>query len=181
MLQAAKLLKTHAIIEEMEALFSALPDFQILQLGRFIENPVIAKKDFLSASKKSLSDPNFASPCFSCAWTSDPEAFVEHTHEDGRKLIQLVAPVLQLRPHRYLVSEGKVHLMVYGKNTTAFGIEFSYPALFSTIEDPRVRKTLHEPLPNNALYKAFASWIRRNTRPQKIEIAGEMVLTTMRK
>ena len=180
MLQAAKYLKVYAIIEKMEDLFSALPEFTILQLGRFVEDPVINKEDFLLAWEQYLVDHEFVSPYFSSAWTCDPEATTELKHEDGRRMIQLIAPVLQLRPHRYLISEEKLHMMVYGKNTISFGIEFSYPALYSTTVDPKVRKTLHETLPNNKLYKAFASWIRKNTRPQKLQVSGKELLTTMR-
>ncbi|MDX8430697.1 MAG: hypothetical protein SNF33_02680 [Candidatus Algichlamydia australiensis] len=179
-LQIAKQLKWHFLTRNMESLLSALPPFQIFLAGRFTDKPHISNEEFLRDWRSYLEDRSFSSPLFSSIWTSDSEAIFALKSDDKRTLVRPIKPVLQLRPHRYLLSGETIHSMVYGENTKSFGIEISYPAIYSTTKDPRVRKTLHENLPNNALYKSFVTWMRKNTRPCKIKIQDREVVTTIR-
>src|SRR5262249_6774145 len=65
---------------------------------------------------------------------------------------------------------GKFHSKVFGESCINWGIQFSYPQLFS---DPNTKEVLRVTegtlFPNTALFKTLQRWIRSHTIPTPMQ------------
>jgi hypothetical protein len=176
-LQVSKWLKCPVLLDvhEMESLLSELGHFWIFLTGGVVpqDGGQISKSEFLGRYEDyvealkggSLPDEAIMRSFFSSVWTIDPEMVYGVKMGDGRQIIGVEKPVVQLQPHRfdYSLVDGKFRSMVFGSDTILWGIQFSYPQLYQNIklEVKQVRETAE--FPNTAFFRSLQRWIRQNT------------------
>lgn len=179
-MNASKWLEAQALIDtnEMEGLFKALEPFEIFINGSIVEpgQGLVEKSYFLkvyddyinSLKNGILPDENKYRQMFSSVFTTTTEAICAVPLANGKHLMRVITPVVQLQPHQMAYSEGeqKFYPMVFGKNCLIWGIQFMYPQLFQDPNTNEVSTVLKSPnFPNTPLFKNLQRWVRNNTIP----------------
>jgi hypothetical protein len=120
-------------------------------------------------------------PIFTCVVSASSD-FVESIPVDGGKqIIRVVKPVIQLQPHRlgYSVIEEKFRPMVKGKDSIAWGIQFSYPQLYQEKEEV-FKVDVSEAFPNTSLFHILQKWMRQRTIPTPFIVDGKKMNVPIR-
>jgi hypothetical protein len=188
--QASKWLKCQLLVdvEELKSLFKELGQFSIYRTGCVIHagQEKISKEaflecyqDYIEALKAGqMPDESTYRFYFSSVFTKSEDHVYLAPVGDNQFLVRLVKPVLQLQSHRmdYSPVDGKFHSMLFGSETMAWGIQFSYPQIFQDSETLDVYNVIESPqFPNTQLFKTLKRWVRQHTIPTPFLI-GEQQL-----
>ena len=100
----------------------------------------------------------------------------------GKFLVYPRYPVIQVREHLFAVTkDNRIQSMVFGKESTRFGLIFSYPQIFY---DPREKKIIEvfkdREAPNTVGFRKIQKWVRDYTRPASFMLGGSKVNATFR-
>lgn len=197
-LQASKWLQSQALIskEELEDLFHTLEEaspFYLYNCGAVCskDKGEINKKDFIETYGKYINslkqgetpDLAFYRTIFSPALTLTTEALFTIPIGEDKQIIRIARPVIQLQAHNmdYSTVDKKFHSMVFGIDSIAWGLQFSYPQLFQdneTREVELVKKT--KAFPNTALFQSLQKWMRQQTIPTPFITEGKVTNVPMR-
>lgn len=194
-LQASKWLSHRALIDsiELESLFEALSPFFIYNVSELValDKAEISHEDFLVkyvdyiASLKAGLVPDEAPlrPYFSAVFSVSNEAIYAMEAKEGKYIIKPKAPVVQLSLHHFVYSseERRFHSMIHARNAVTWGLQFSYPQIYSnskTLDIVEVYK--NSDYPNTKLFKALAKWMRVHTTPTPFVIEGKPLNATFR-
>lgn len=189
-IQVSKALKVQVLLDEkeMEELFVALNDFEIYDVSRVVkETHGFVDKDtflrgyshFVGALKEGkFPDESLVKHLFSSVFTAKKELLYAMKVGEAKFLIKALRPIVQLQTHHLLYSDldGKFHSIAQGKETIAWGLQFSYPQIF---QDPKSKSfskvTNTSDFPNTALFLALQKWMRQNTLPTPLIVQGKKI------
>lgn len=189
--QAAKWLKVPVLAdaEEIASLFKRLGLAEIYLLGTPAEKNSlhITQETFLASIQRwtdmlqSGSAPTMADckATLASALTSDPECLWMQELSDGRVLMKIRRPVIQIQAHFFAFSpeEKSFHSMVFGKESVFWGIQFSYPQVFMESEEP---KKVDGSFANSALFQEIRQWARDETRATPFLFGEEKINVPIR-
>ncbi len=178
--------------EEMEDLFSYLPSFALYNVSKLaLEKEIIfSKKQFLEGyalyvkglKKGDFSHLTLSKSLFSAVLSSTPKSFYAMEVKE-KLLLKMLEPTIQLSLHRFnFCKENKTfHSMVSGKELVSWGLQFSYPTLYSNSKKGDVIKTMKQkPFPNNLLFRSLMRFIRSKSDPVFFLVDGERINGQMR-
>jgi len=176
LMQVSKSRKLPILIDpnEMEALFSALGNFELFDVSRPTSKDMgkIATEDFLTHYAQyvqgiqtgNLIDEIPLHPYFSAILSVTRDVLYPLPLEKGRHLIKAMRPVIQLQRHHFIFSN-TFHSGVMGKGSVTWGIQFSYPQLFLDPQTNQIGKVENSPtFPNTQLFQILVKWVRNYTR-----------------
>ena len=128
-------------------------------------------------------DPAIYRKVFSPAMTLSTDALFTIPVIDDRQIIRVSKPVIQLQAHNidYSPVDKKFHSMVFGLDSIAWGIQFSYPQLYldnETGEVEIIKKS--QAFPNSALFQLLQKWMRQHTIPTPFIAEGQLINVPMR-
>ena len=194
-MQASKWLSLPLLIDypEMQQLFKALDPFVIFQVGQVLPTGKgqVMPEEFFSTYKyyvESLKqgvipEESIYSSHFNAVFSRTPDALYAIEIPDGRCLIRIGKPVIQLQPHwmGYSPHDDKFRSNVHGPESILWGILFTYPQLYL---DPMTKEPLKvvesEVFPNTQLYRLLQRWTRANTLPTPFRVEGRLVQVPVR-
>lgn len=194
-LQAAKWLDYQALIdeEEMVGLFDQLGPFSLYYCGTVCKpgEGEIEKNAFLDHYRAYVHCLREGTPpdqflyrrLFSPAMTVTPEVLFAIQLGDGRQIIRVSKPVVQLQAHcmNYSIVDKKFHPMVFGTDSISWGIQFSYPQLYQDNMTKEVRSVTDTPdFPNTPLFRSLQKWMRQYTIPAPFVVDGVLTNVPMR-
>ena len=176
-LQASKWLTFRVLLglEELSCLIEALPPFLIYNASKltklsetFIE--MRAFKERYSEYLNALERGSFkqAPPCFSSIWTTRPSSVYAFEVKKDRFIIKPTLPPVQVSHHQFSFSHDNqtFHSMLHSHEATPWGLQFSYPQIFSNTLGGEVVEVLkNQEMPNNRFFMALSKWMRKETRP----------------
>ena len=192
-MQAAKWVSHRVLLEvsEMKKLFEELSPFYLLNVSEIVSKDsfFISEGSFLSAYESYLlglkegnSIKEFAK-IFSAAFSSSLSPFYAMKVKEDGYLIKVIEPVIQERSHHFSFSEidHTFHSMVHGMGVIPWGLQFSFPQIYTNSLDGDVIEVLKNPkCVNTKWYKKLANWIRNNTSPLSFIIDGKRENVTFR-
>jgi hypothetical protein len=98
---------------------------------------------------------------------------------EGRFLIKPLAPVIQVREHRFLLThDGRFSSKGFGKGSIRFGLQFSFPQLF--LCEGKIVEVMKSSSENVELFRTLQRWIRDFTRPTALIFEGKKTNCTFR-
>lgn len=189
-LQASKWTTLTLLCDEIELskLFESLGEFFLVSIsgvsleGREIstvEEFLANYKDYLSILKAGdFPDTNFVREVFTKGLSVSLDHFRKITLKDGRSLIRIVKPVIQIEPCFFLYSQTdqKFHEKAYSADSIPWGLQFSYPQLFQEPESKIIKKIFQDPeYPNGLLFKKIQHWIRNHSTPTPFQIGEKKI------
>ena len=193
MLQASKWLSHRVLLdgEEMEELFRALPPFRIFNVSQLV--PIgggeISSETFLThyhtyvdALKKGET-PSPSPPIFSAALSAGESPFYFMPVKEGRGIIKIKTPVIQCSLHHFAYSaeEGTFHSMVHSTEAISWGLQFSFPQLYSNSLHPEVIEIYKDPNdPNALIFKAITKKVRALSAPTPFMMGDRRINATFR-
>lgn len=127
--------------------------------------------DYLNEIKSNVHPKPFIAPALSV--TSDAFEILVHGE---RELIKPILPIVQMQPHNI---DASFRSMVFGLESIAWGVQFSYPMLFHEPKTHQVEK-VDERFPNTALFDALRKWVRYHTVPTPFLVRGEKINVPIR-
>lgn len=198
-LQASKWLQVQALLSRNE--LDNLLNFLEKSLGVVFlfscgvvctkEKGQLSKEQFLndydtylkSLMKGEIPDLNVYRSIFSPAMTTTTDALFTIPVGEDRQIIRVARPVVQLQAHHidYSTVDKKFHSMVFGADSIAWGLQFSYPQLYQDNETKQVeiiKKTAT--FPNTALFQLLQKWMRQHTIPTPFIAEGKTTNVPMR-
>lgn len=177
-MQAAKWVSHRVLLEvcEMERMFKELAPFYLLNVSEIVSKDsfYLSKESFLSAYESYLirlkegSSIKEFSKIFSAAFSTSLSPFYAMKVKENGYLVKVIEPVIQVRPHQFSFSEidHTFHSMVHGMDVISWGLQFSFPQIYTNSLEGDVTEVLKNPkCVNTKWYKKLASWIRNNTSP----------------
>lgn len=178
-LSVSKWIKLPLLIDtqEMEALFGALPSFQIYDVQRVTSKGegILSPDAFLSLYASYIADlkngkcpPPLPSP----VWSLIPEALHILSVEGERQLFKPILPVVQMQAHalRYSHDDRSFRSQLFGSDGIAWGLQLGYPQIY---EEPKTHAILPtRDLPNGPLFRAIQQWVRHHTSPTPFVVEG---------
>lgn len=195
-LEASKWLKIQLLVDadEMKDLLHELgDDFEIFLTSGVMDSSegLLSREDFLKTYRSYVSDliagklpdESLYRSCFSSVFTKDREALYALPVGENQHLIRVQKPVLQLQLHRmaYSPEDGNFHTMVFGKDSIAWGIQFSYPQLYRDHETKQVEKVVaSSDFPNTFLFRSLQQWVRKATIPTPFMIQDRLTNVPVR-
>lgn len=93
-----------------------------------------------------------------------------------------ILPVVQIQPLKvgYSAIDGKFRTMVFGPDAFFWGVQISYPQIF-TDGTGMVYQTLDEKkFPDASIFRACQKWVRRNSVPTTFLVEGRRVRVPIR-
>ena len=194
-LQASKWLSHRALLDttEMQALLEALPSFEIYNVSELvtmqdmgISNEGFLTKyiDYITELKAGVSpEEMLLKPVFSCVFSASPEALYAMKVKEDAYIIKPLKPVVQLSLHHFTFSEelGRFHSMVNSEEAVSWGLQFSYPQLYSnSLQGDLIEVFKNSDNQNTHLFQSLAKWMRKETQPVPFLIQGQKVYATFR-
>ena len=194
-MQASKWLTHRALLDtaEMQSLLDSLPHFNIYNVSELVtmQEARISIEDFLAKYIDYVTNLKAGvpveeapfKPTFSCAFSSDPTALYAMKAKEGLYIIKPIKPVVQLSFHHFLFSPEhcQFHSMVHSKHAVSWGLQFSYPQLYSNSLDGDVIEVFkNEESPNTRLFQALAKWMRKATTPVPFLLGTKKIHATFR-
>ncbi len=182
--QASQWLKIHALLtpEELLALGAACAPFELFPLGRVVmETDLPGSIENFGELYRSALEGKASPHALACAWTVESEAIrVKSLANNGRALIEILSPVLQIRAHfvRQSEADGSIRSMAWGPDALFWGMEFSYPQIYQQARDCEIVSALQ--LPNAQLFRKLRQWIRDETEPTAFSVEGKKVVSPVR-
>ena len=158
-MQASKWLATQVLLDgdEMTALFDSLGTFALYQVSGIVKagEGQILQKDFLDCYRQYVetlkrgeipADETYRR-MFSTVLTTTPDAVYALDLGEGRRSVRIAYPVVQQQVHRldYSTVDGKFRPMVLGLDSILWGIQYSYPQLFSNQQTLEVQQVNDSP------------------------------------
>ncbi|MBS4167562.1 hypothetical protein [Parachlamydia sp. AcF125] len=191
-LQASKWLNLSMLVgcEPMQSLLENLGAFHIYSMGRVVEggSGEISQVDFLQSYQNYLQtlmngkipDYQATASSFSVVFTADLEALYCIAVGEKQQLVRIGKPVIQLQAHTldYSPRDGKFRSMVFGQDSIAWGLQFSYPQIHQ--DGKEVVQTLRRSDPNTELFRRLQTWIRLNTIPTTFLVDGKKINVPVR-
>jgi hypothetical protein len=192
-MEASKWLTVQALldIDEIEELFQILRNFKLYIIGSVIdinetemplEKFLNVYRSYVNALKEGIV-PNELEyrPIFTSVVSASSDFIKSVPVNEGKQIIRVVKPVIQLQPHRlgYSVVEEKFRPMVKGKDSIAWGIQFSYPQLYQEGEEV-IKVDASELFPNTALFHILQKWMRQKTIPTPFIVDGKKMNVPIR-
>lgn len=186
-MQASKWLKFQALVsrEEISHLIEALGYFEIYFTGILTKSgeEQVSKEDFLNKysfyiealMQGEIPDESLYRSFFNTVFTVSSTCLYAIPASNGRQLIRIYKPVIQLQAHSmdYSTLDGKFRSMVFGVDSILWGLQFSYPQLYL---EPTTKEILNvvncEQFPNNALFKKLQKWLRQETIPTPFQVGS---------
>jgi len=178
---------------ELKILFDEMGEFSIFQLGGVQE---VGKGDvnrdrFLSvyagyvAALQEGKQPNKAQYglVFSSAITKDPKSLYGIKVAEGKKIIRMRRPVIQIQEHLFDYSQDdqRFRSNVYGTESVTWGLQFTYPQLFKDPQTDQVYNVMKDPsFPNTELFRTFQRWMRGQTQPVPFVVDGKKINAPIR-
>lgn len=185
--QASKWLTYRVLLgaEELADLFASLPSFSLYNVSEIVkhEEGTFSKEMFLSEyaayieALKRGSVYTLPKALFSCALSATPEAFYAMDVKKGI-ILKILKPVVQLSLHHftYTPMNQSFHWMVHSQESVSWGLQFSYPQLYSnSMKGDVVELMKQQEDPNTCLFRTLMKWMRRNSRPIPFFIEGKRV------
>ncbi|MCB1107056.1 MAG: hypothetical protein KDK76_03055 [Chlamydiia bacterium] len=194
-MHASKWLSHRALLDsgEMGALLSALPTFSIynvseivdLQKARIsIEDFLVSYVDYAATIKAGLvPDEKYLKPYFSAAISASSRPLYAMKVKEGKYIIKVKEPVIQLSFHHFTFSHEQkaFHSMVHSRESVTWGLQFSYPQLYSnSITNDVIEIYKDRENPNTKLFQILAKWMRANTTPAPFLLDGTPINATFR-
>jgi len=175
--QASKWQQMQLLVEpsELEALFQELGDFSLFRLGGIFEagEEEISTSEFVShysnyidCLKQGEIPDKF--PWGAAALTTERGSLYLVEVAGGKQMVGIRRPVIQVQEHffDYSQDDQKFRSMVYGTECITWGLQLSYPQIFTDPKTAAICNVLtDEGFPNTALFREFQRWVRRHTLP----------------
>lgn len=193
-LQVSKWLKMPVLLDgqEMRQLWQELGSVHIMQtscpvlFGREemgVEMFCDRYEDYIKALRQGACVDLFK-PMFSCAIsTSLDDFYMMPLPKEGMGLVKPIRPVIQMQAHYFFYStvDRQFHSMVQGKESVAWGIQFSYPQLFQDPQSKMIVKVTDQTLfQNTTLFTTLMRWMRSHTLPTPFVVDGVKTNATIR-
>lgn len=193
--QASKWLAVPALLDvnELESLLQILEGSLLYNTGSLTREgeEIISQKEWLemyrgyiaSLKEGKIPDDIDYRVAFSPVITASADHLYRVVMADGRQLVRIAKPVIQLQAHSfdYSSADGKFRSMVLGTETITWGLQFSYPQLFQDNATKEVFKVGETPqFPNTHLFHLLQQWIRRSTIPTPLIVDGKAVNVPIR-
>jgi hypothetical protein len=185
--QASKWLFYRVLLDEaeMENLFSSLPPFELYATHGIVSPDEVqfSREEFLAQygayvqKLKKGETPIVPKPLFSAAVSATKEAFYQMEVSKG-VIVKVAKPIVQLSAHHFNYSSetGDFHFMVHSKEAVEWGLQFSYPQIYSNSHDAEIIEVMKDrTYPNTELFRSLMKWMRSHTRPTPFEIQGKRV------
>lgn len=171
---------------EMERLLEDLGEVFLFDGSRPlpIEEAEIPTGDFLKEYRRyvegiqcgALVDEAALRPFFSAFLSCSIEALYAMPLQGGKCLVKARRPVIQMKRHHFIFSEGAFHSGVMGRASVSWGIEFSYPQLSLDPKSQEIRKVEKNGVfPNTELFHKLIRFVRDNTKPTPFIVGGERI------
>lgn len=183
--QASKWFSYRVLLDEteMQDLFATLPPFELYNVSEVVssEQAIFPREEFLSEYAKSiqaLKKGEIYTPpkaLFSSALSATSEAFYAMDVKKGI-ILKILQPVIQLSLHHftYAPENQSFHFMVHSQESIQWGLQFSYPQLYSnSIQGDVIEVMKDHAYPNTALFRTLMKWMRNHSRPVPFLIQGE--------
>lgn len=186
--QASKWLSYRVLLDEdeMEDLFAYLPLCELYNVSEIIDpsRPLFSKEQFLKeyssyirALKKGEGYP-LNKPLFSAALSATHETFYAMEIPQKGIILKIQKPVIQLSLHHFIYSplNNSFHFMVCSQESVSWGVQFSYPQIYSNSKQGDIIEVLKDKgHPNTPLFLALKTWMRNHSRPTPFLIDGKRV------
>ena len=192
-LQASKWLSFRALLDqdELEDLIAALPTFFIYNVSNLvtIEDASLSVEAFKNAHLAYISSlkegkvPQESKVFFSSIWTTSPKSIYAFPAKQEHYIIKPLMPVVQLSQHHFSFSpiNETFHSMVHSQEAISWGLQFSYPQIYSNSIQGDVIEVLKNPdMPNTPLFRILSKWMRDRTRPVPFLFQGKRINPTFR-
>lgn len=195
-LQASKWQKCQVLLdpEEMEALFADLGEFELYLCGSVVPRgeSLLLPERFLEKYREyigelksgTVPDLNRYRSFFSAVMTVTPEAIFAIPVPTNQELIRVAKPIVQLQTLNihYSTVDGKFHAGVFGKESIAWGVQFSYPQLYQDPQTKQIEQVRNDikQFPNSALFLRLQKWMRQHTLPTPFIAQGVKVNVPIR-
>lgn len=194
-MQASKWLACPVLMddEEMQALFNALPNFEIYLTSCVTKRDqgLISHQEFINiygqyiAALKHGQMPDDAQfrYLFSSVFTVTSDALYSVLVDSDQHLIRVSQPTVQLQPHKmgYSKADGKFRSKTFGSDSITWGIQFSYPQLYKDHITQEIMEVGIDPnFPNTQLFRDIQRWVRYNTIPTPILVDDKRTNIPMR-
>ena len=101
----------------------------------------------------------------------------------GQYIIKAKEPVVQLGLHHFTFSaqQKAFHSMVHSEEAVTWGLQFSYPQLYSnSIDNDLIEIYKDRGNPNTQLFQTLAKWMRAHTTPTPFIVEGKPLNATFR-
>ena len=189
--QGSKYLKYQVLCDakELGRLFESLPRFWIYPLtGVVADGQPIDQNRFLLEygcwieELKGGRVPSDAClrKLLASALTADPEALWQQKISEGRSLIKIGKPLIQLQAHFFTYSpiDGVFRPMSLGVGSIFWGLQFSFPQIY---QNPKTMELLEvDEGPNRELFSNIKRWVREETRATPFLVEGKRVNVPIR-
>ena len=194
-LQASKWLSHRALLDatEMQTLLESLPAFKIYNVSELVsmddmgistESFLTKYIDYITELKAGISPEEVPlKPIFSCVFSADDQALYAMKAKEDTYIIKPLQPVVQLSLHHFTFSEeqGRFHSMVHSEQAVSWGLQFSYPQLYSNSIQGDVVEVFKSPDNSNTqLFQTLAKWMRKETKPVPFLVEGKKICATFR-
>lgn len=192
-LQASKWLSFRVLLDEdeLENLLSSLPPFAFYNVSNLVTLSAasFSLQDFLSAyrtyitSIKQGKSPEVLKPLFSSVMTTTEESLYAFPAKADKYILKPLFPVVQLSHHHFSFSPENqtFHSMIHSQNAISWGLQFSYPQIFSNSIKGDVIEVLKNPeMPNTDLFRTLSKWMRHYSRPTPFYYQGKRINATFR-
>ncbi len=191
-LQASKWLTFRALLgpQELSGLIDALPPFLIYNTSKLtpFSETLIEMRSFKEEYCEYLhclerGNFNKAPPCFSSIWTTEPSSVYAFEVKKDQFIVKPTLPPVQLSHHQFTFSRESqtFHSMLHSHGVTSWGLQFSYPQIFSNSLGGEVIEVLkNQQMPNTALFLALSKWMRNETKPTPFLFEGKRLNSVFR-
>ncbi|MFN0065813.1 MAG: hypothetical protein ACKVOH_06220 [Chlamydiales bacterium] len=165
----------------MQSLFAHLGSFSIIPVGRLSSVQEVTQEQFLEkyafyvAALKRGERATFSD---SFVFTTTFEA-IQVIEAKGQYIMKPKLPIIQLQESRVRYSHGEFHTQVFGPDSIAWGIRFSYPQLFQDETTGAISK-VDQIFPNTELFRRLQKWVRAYTQATPFSIEGEKINVPVR-
>lgn len=187
--QAAKWLKVQALVtrEELSALFAVWRPFSLHPLTGIVEVAEVNPEKFLDAYGEWIlalqggqvpTAPSLRKWLAIAATATEDALWLQQVGE-GRFLVKIREPVVQIQAHHFAISGGEVRPGVMGSHTIFWGLQFSFPTVYQSQATGDLIQ-VDEAFPNMRLWAAMRQWVRDWTRPTPFMIDGKRVMSPIR-
>ena len=194
-LQTSKWLSHRALVDigEMGALLESLPPFSIYNVSEIVslQSACISSEDFLAKYIDYVTDLKAGifldeaplKSTFSCVFSASSNALYAMKVKEGQYIIKPIKPVVQLSFHHFIFSPEHLqfHSMVHSKRSISWGLQFSYPQIYSnSLSGDVIEVFKNRENPNTKLFEALAKWMRKATMPVPFLLDSKKVHASFR-
>lgn len=116
--------------------------------------------------EKTLRGEEYLHPLLNLSLTVDETAVIGMQVGEDRLLLREVKPMIKIRPlHFSLMPDGKIESMTFRHDKIFWGIELSYPQIFSSHRDaPSEKIWRNEHYRNSAYFRNILKWICKKSQ-----------------